>query len=304
MQTDSRIRNLKYYIVKSCAGKEVQEAHVEKSGLSVGNYKDHEFALVDAQPDSDGAHLFVSQRGRKFKNDKPLPQMALISTVNDGEGMKLAYNGHSIGLPYDRNKGRELTVRIFEDVCPGAVDQGDELAEWFEEITGFPVRLVKASGNFSRRARQNYMQSDNPLRFQDGYPVHWFPIESVQELSQKSGEDISWQKFRPQIVAEGMPPQYEHQVLMGYAGEVQFKNAKPCERCRIPLIDQGTGKINKREPSYTLTKYKTWINIYGKGVVIFGENMLPLSEGTIRVGDPVRIVSRRQPSLVYGAKPS
>src|SRR3989344_5960287 len=204
-----KIRNIKYYPIKSCAGIEVQEAYVEKSGLVVGNYKDHEFALVDAQSADDGAHLFVSQRGRKPKGDKPLTQMAMITTVPDSDGMKLTYDGHSIDLPYDRNNGRELTVRVFADACPGAVDQGDDLAAWFTEIMGFPVRLVKASGNFSRMSRQNYMRSDNPLRFQDGYPVHWFSIESLNELSEKAGVQVEWQRFRPQVVVEGMPAQYE-----------------------------------------------------------------------------------------------
>ncbi len=302
MEMNPKVRNLKYYPIKSCAGIEVQEARIEMAGLAVRNYKDHEFAVVDAQPDTEGVHLFVSQRGKRHKGDKPIPQMALIRPEPDDDGIRLTYASSSIDLPYDKNTGREFTVRVFDDVCHGAVDQGDETAKWLSDVIGFNVRLVKAVGSFNRMSRQNYMLNDNPLRFQDGYPIHWFPIESVNELSEKAGEAVQWQRFRPQIVAEGMSPQYEHQVRTGYLGDVSFIDPKPCERCTIPLVDQETGKVSKKEPNHTLATYKQWKNIYGDNSVIFGENMLPCREGTIRVGDTIGIVEMRNPPLAYGER--
>ena len=45
-----------------------------------------------------------------------------------------------------------------------------------------------------------------------------------------------------------------------------------------------------------------WRNVYGENAIIFGENMLPLREGLIRVGDRMRIAGRRHPPPAYGAR--
>ncbi len=306
-----RVAKIKWYPVKSLGGLEVDSAYLTKSGLAVGRYKDHEFMLVHAEPDPNGANYFVTQRGDRPENRPLLPQLALVKPVQDSDGLKLTYDGSSLDLPYDRNKGRELTVQIWDGILPGAVDQGDELAKWFGDVAGFPVRLVKAAGSFSRNARQNYMKNDNTLQFQDSYPVHWFSMESVNDLSRRardtdanaSTHSIEWQRFRPQIVVEGVPePGYEHKILLGKINGIAFKNAKPCDRCRVPLIDQETGEISRKEPTRTLLTYKAWVNRDGKEVLIFGENMLPRAEGEIAVGDPVSFDLFRDPPIQYGVR--
>jgi uncharacterized protein YcbX len=52
----------------------------------------------------------------------------------------------------------------------------------------------------------------------------------------------------------------------------------------VTTTDQGTGERG-REPLYSLGRHR---RLGGK--LVFGQNLVPLSGGTIRVGDPVRIL--------------
>ena len=61
----------------------------------------------------------------------------------------------------------------------------------------------------------------------------------------------------------------------------------------------GYGK-NGIEPHLTLSQYKKWKDQRGNLKVIFGENMLPLGEGRISVGDTITVTSYRNSPLVYG----
>ena len=147
------------------------------------------------------------------------------------------------------------------------------------------------------------MENDNPLRFQDGYPIHWFSRESCKELSEAAGEHIPWQSFRPQIVVYDMPPQYEHKLFEGTLSGIRFIDPKPCDRCPITLVNPITGEIRKsKEPLRSLSKYKKWRNQNGELKVIFGENMLPLAEGVISIGDEMQVRTLRDPPLIYSSE--
>ena len=62
---------------------------------------------------------------------------------------------------------------------------------------------------------------------------------------------------------------------------------KPCTRCVITTTDQETGERG-REPLRTLATYRT-----GDGGLLFGQNCVPRTVGTLSVGDPVEVVESR-----------
>mgnify|MGYP001601531568 CR=1 FL=1 len=301
-QETPRIKHLVIYPVKSTAGIEVPNATLTEDGLVIGQYKDHQFMIVRAEADESGIYNFITQRDKRNKEDNPqgLSALALVKPRFIDDVLELTWRYESpITVPNDRNHGKELPVRIWDDTCY-AVDQGDGLAKWLSDHLGLPVRLVKAEGSFSRMSRQNYVANTNPVRFQDGYPIHWFAIESVDELSQLAGQNIPWQSFRPQIVTEGTQPQFEHKIYSGQIAGIPFIDPKPCDRCPVTLVNQETGEVRKKEPLQSLSKYKRWRNRDGDLKVIFGENMLPLGRGTITIGDELVVSNYRNPQLVYG----
>ncbi len=311
MIQEARIRNIAFYLIKSCAGLEVDRARLTRSGLVVNGYSDHQFMVVSDDPrfieankdKEKGVYNFVTQRDRRSREDsgQGLSVMALVKPELAEDQIRLSWNYQDhIWLPPNK-EGEVLTVKVWDDVCQ-ALDQGDQYAQWFSDHLGMHVRLAKAMGPFSRKARQDYVRNGNDVKFHDAYPVLWFSGESITELSERAGEDIPWTRFRPQVVVKGVEPQYEHRVQSGEISGIQFLNAKPCDRCPIIQVDQESGVVSGKDPWHTLLQYKKWRKPNGNVKPIFGENMLPLGEGEISIGDPFVVTSLRDPPLVYGTE--
>lgn len=307
------IRNIRAYPMKGAAGIDVDTTRLGGHGLHIGKYLDHEYMAVRAEPDADGYHHFVTQRHRRHDGDpaQSLSVMARIKPQLDvslpDDTLQLTWDGaEPLPLYHDQRTGQQLPVRIWNDY-PIAVDQGEDAAEWLSDHLETPLRLVRATSPFDRRAGQGYQVNDNPISFQDGYPIHWFSAESLDELSQRAGQDIPWERFRPQFVVEGMEPGQEHTVAEGviesrlYHQYISFTGPKPCTRCPVPRVDQDTGELNELNPLTVLSQYRGWRDRHGKRTVIFGENMLPLSTafGTVSVGDTIKITKVRDPPLEY-----
>ncbi|RJQ29980.1 MOSC domain-containing protein [Candidatus Parcubacteria bacterium] len=295
-----QIDHISFHPIKSAGAVEVQEAMLTKEGIA----GDRQFMIVRAVPDENGVFHFVTQRDKRDKTDK-LQGLAILSQIKpqfDGDSLYLTWAGSdAVEVPMDANAGQEIPVQIWDDVV-SAVDQGDRLAEWLSDHLQLSTRLVKAAGSFHRDARKNYVPNDNTVRFQDGYPVHWFFQESVDELSQLAGETVPWQSFRPNLVAGGSPAQTEHILYAGEVAGIPFIDPKPCDRCPVTNVDQSTGEVKNGRALTHLAKYKRWRKNTGEQAVIFGENMLPQGEGKISVGDEIVLTERRDPPLIYGSK--
>jgi len=261
---------------------------------------DREYMVVKEETGADGVRRFLTQRDQRHREEaKPqsLAILALIKPAMRKGTLTLTWKGSDpITLAHDHSAGDELSVLIHKEVVT-VVDQGESVALWLSEHLGLKVRLVKAGGSFHMLARQNYMANTNQIRFQDAYPIHWVMQESVDELSTVVGHEIPWTRFRPNIVGEGGEPQVEHEILEGKIGEVSFLQPKPCTRCPVTTVDQDEGEKRGTEPLTSLSSYKRWDRTRE---AIFGENILPLRSGLIKVGDDISEVLGRNPPLVYG----
>lgn len=293
-----RVSRISIYPVKGCRRVELQSAEVTPSGLA----GDREYMIVRETPDENGLHHFVTQRDKRYRTEgtpQSLAIMALIHPETSSGVLRLTWRGSDpVTVNQHEEEGqRQLRVKIHRDIV-SAEDMGDDAANWLSEHLDLKVRLVRASGEFRRLASQVYLKNENPVRFQDAYPVHWVMKESLDELSRTAGMTIPWTRFRPNIVAEGGAPSIEHQVNEGEMGEVNFIQPKPCTRCPITTVDQDLGQKKGTEPLKSLATYKRWQKTREP---IFGENMLPLRGGKIRIGDEIIQLSSRNPSLVYGS---
>ncbi len=271
----ARIRHIALYPVKSCGRLEISEAVLTPSGLETSDgILDHEFMIVKGEVDRYNFHRFITQRDFKSKADRNrraegFNDLVFIKPQIQNGGLELTWNGqHPIKIPKESYSRNVMVVSI-----------------WLH--AGLAVEVP------------DYLANENPVRAQDGYPVHWFSVEDVEELSEKAEVEVPWTRFRPQIVVEGMPAQSVHQVFEGTISGVPFVDAKPCDRCQIPQIDQDTGEVTNIKPLSILKKYKRWVKNEGDTGYIFGENMLPLGTGRIAVGDELVVTSHRNPPLVY-----
>ena len=95
-------------------------------------------------------------------------------------------------------------------------------------------------------------------------------------------------RFRPNIVVEGAEAFAEDHWGQIRIGSAVFEAVKNCTRCIITTIDQQSGEKTGKEPLKTLATYRN----SEKGV-LFGENLLVVKPGKIKVGDEVELLGSR-----------
>ncbi len=67
-------------------------------------------------------------------------------------------------------------------------------------------------------------------------------------------------------------------------------NWKPCERCILTTVDPKTGTMAPdKEPLKSLSLFRA----NESGGVFFGQNMVALNEGSIRLGDKVEVLETK-----------
>lgn len=95
---------------------------------------------------------------------------------------------------------------------------------------------------------------------------------------------VPMNRFRPNVVVEGTRPWAEDRWRRIRIGTVTFRVVKPCGRCLVTTIDQTTAERG-RQPLAMLGRRRR----IGQQLV-FGQNMIPDTPGTIRIGDQIRIL--------------
>lgn len=296
-----KISKLAYTPVKSTALCEVSTLRITPYGIE----GDREWVIVQAVPNEHGVHRWISHRDRRNHKDT-LQSLGIIARIQPhltSDTLSLSFSEtHPILFSSEIDTGKKRTIQIWEDIIEGTVDQGDEVAAWLSDRLNHPVRLVKVVSGVKRPVSSKYFPNTHSIKGQDSYPLHWITQESLDDLSKRAKQQFSWKRFRPNIVVEGTPePGYEHRFFHGFFGALPIVNAKPCDRCSVPLVDQETGKrTTDGEPLKTLKTYKEWRKPSGNTCLIFGEMSLPERNGEIAVGQEVRVVDFRNPPLTYG----
>jgi uncharacterized protein YcbX len=182
-------------------------------------------------------------------------------------------------------QGEAREVAIWRDHV-GAIDQGDAIARWFTTFLGFRCRLVRQADEAVRLVDPTYATSPtDQVSFVDGYPLLLISEESLADLNARLEQPVPMQRFRPNVVVRGAPHAYAEDDWRDLCiGDVPHSGVKTCARCVIPHTDQLTPE-RRHEPLATLTSYRR----IERGVV-FGQNVIHHSRGTLRVGDPVSVL--------------
>lgn len=255
------LTQLSLYPIKSCGGLSLHEASIANSGLMSGLLHDRQWMVVDA------AGAYVTQR--------TCPQMARITPRLAGHMLEVSAPGQasteiSLTLP-DAESAR--TVQIWGDRVR-AYDCGDEVARWFSVALGMPCRLVRAPLNAQRNADSKWTGGvDAPTLFSDGFPILVISEASLADLNgrlmQQGRSALPMNRFRPNIVIDGIEAFDEDYAATIAIGDLVLKPVKPCPRCPIPSIDQVTGQIGP-DPLDILRTYR--VNTKVNGGITFGMN--------------------------------
>ncbi|MGK7874232.1 MAG: MOSC domain-containing protein [Xenococcaceae cyanobacterium] len=273
------------YPIKSCQGIKLELAEVTPKGFAW----DREFMLVD--------------RKGKFLTQRQYPNLARIQVQISGDIISLSAGDTNLKPLIFKSTltGLEIEVDIWRDQTI-AIDQGDEVAEWFQRALQLNLeqkcRLVRQSPKYIRPIDKKYaVREDEPVSFADGYPFLITSTASLVELNRRirefhkdNNQEVPMNRFRPNIVVNTSEPFIEGEWKLISIGGVKFAVVKPCSRCIITTTDQFTGKRNNlREPLRTLSTFRQFSN----RDIMFGENMIPRTTGVVRVGDKVQILEMK-----------
>jgi uncharacterized protein YcbX len=192
--------------------------------------------------------------------------------------------------------GEWMEVRVHEDrfKAPAGSQEADR---WFSSFLGVSCRLVFFPQEVVRPVDPGFAQG-HTVGFADGYPIHLTSRESLDDLNGRLSRNTNMSRYRPNLVVAGGAPWEEDEWRVLRIGEAVFRLVKPCARCTVTTVHQGTG-IRGREPLRTLRGFRAL-----GGKVYFGQNLVVEESGRFRVGSDVHIVEKgaRRPMLPRGAK--
>jgi uncharacterized protein len=264
------IAELNIYPVKSCRGIALTTARVTERGFE----HDREWLIVG--PDG----RFITQREDA--------RLALIVPRLTATSLELSAPGcGALTLPGDMH-GPVVEVTCWKDRC-SAFDAGGEAAQWLTEYLGTPHRLVRFDPRHERRSDPAWTRGLTALnRFSDGFPWLLISRASLDDLNGRLAEAIPMNRFRPNIVIDGVSAYGEDETLDFFSSTVRLRAVKPCGRCIIPTTNQLTAQ-RSTEPLQTLRSYRFNRDLQR---VTFGQNLV-LVEGSgneLRVGDELQLI--------------
>lgn len=260
-----QITQLYIYPVKSLGGKRLEESDVSDRGLAL----DRRWLLVDHE------NVFITQRKYpELSRFQPSIQEGKL-TITDKQ------SGRSVTLPEIGSGVEREPVRVWDDIFP-AVEVQREVSDWFSELLKMPVRLMYQPDESHRKVNKKYAVSgDEIVSAADGYPVLMISESSLEELNDRMELKVEMSRFRPNIVISGIAAHEEDQLGEVAIGTAVLKGVKPCGRCLMVDRDAETGQVSG-EVLKTLSAYRKAGNS-----VNFGQNLLVIKEGKIKVGDEV-----------------
>lgn len=275
-----RVAALFRYPLKSGAGVRCPSVSLDRFGVR----DDRRWMLVDplaGQP--------ITQR--------EIPKLARLEARRSANGLELRWSGPSpageasidgqrLQVEEPPRNNCRLPVTIWGDTVhlPIAADAAND---WITASLGREARIAFMPDDVERPVNPRYARAEDRTTLTDGYPLHLIGSGSMEDLNDRLDEPVGVERFRPNLLIDGPPPFDEDDWGEVRVGGCKLRVVKPCPRCSVTTVDPATGERGV-EPLRTLSTYRK-----REGGVMFGQNALHDGEGTIRVGDPVEVLSRR-----------
>ena len=269
---------------------------------------------------NDSTHRFLTQR--------QCPSLAtVVATLEDNYTTLVLVNKNSkaIRIPIADKTGKSLRAGIWDEQVL-VQDMGDEAAKFLQiivnqdkqccvgdegEATGGSgslyrdIRLVQQSSEDVRKCNDTYTPAASrstisgdppPVALTDGFPILIANQASLDQVNEKliaaNKPTIPMSRFRPNIVVRTPNAFDEDSWKLVAIGDQLFAVVKACPRCKQSCTDQETGQVTT-EP---VTIMKSFRNLGESNEdVFFAQNAIPLTHGTVRVGDSVRVLQQGDP---------
>ena len=246
----ARLAGLYRYPLKSGRGESLATAQLGDAGI-VG---DRRWMLV--RPDG----RFLTQREH--------PRLALLQARHLDEALQLEAPGLAALMA---RPGQPCEVQVWKDHVL-ARDAGDEVAGLLGDWLGAACRLVQfdpARPRYSEPQWTGGLRAENA--FSDGFPLLLVNRASLDDLSARAGRALPVERFRPNLLVDGLPAWAEDTLQRLVLGDIVLRLAKPCTRCSITTVDPLTGRFDGDEPLRTLRNFRHDARVGG---FTFGINTL------------------------------
>jgi hypothetical protein len=267
------ISGLFIYPIKSCAGTTLRHAQLATTGLR-----------------NDRRWMLVNEQGR-FVTQREQGRLALITPALRGDGLRIDAPGMTTLEVFGTSQARPCSVTVWKDQCQ-AYDEGAAASAWFSGFLEQPVRLVRFAEDQQRISSREWTGEVQALnQFSDGFPLLVISTASLADLNSRLQATLPMNRFRPNLVVDGLPAYGEDNVHELIAGEVRLRVVKPCTRCKITTTDQATGIAQGTEPINTLRSYRLDRVLRG---VTFGQNVIIVAGvgNQLQVGQPLLVTWR------------
>ncbi len=265
-----QVSQLYIFPIKSLGPLAVQEVVVEAQGFQ----GDRRFMLVDAQGN------FITQRTRPDLTRFQLQWHSAGYEVFDRlSGLKKLLNKRPSCLEH-------LHVSLWEDELR-VVEVGEGWSAWFSERLQEPVRLVMQVSDSPRIIADKYQTSgSNQSSFADSLPILLASASSYERVELEYGRSFDQQRFRANIIVSGSQAFEEDTWSEVSIHSVSLSGAKPCARCQLVNVEPSTGEVEKAGVLKALANFRQKDH-----KVYFGQQMVPIHLGKIRVGDELTVMT-------------
>ncbi len=271
-----KVSGLNIHPLKSGRAIRRDSVSVRRDGL----VDDRRFMIVD--PDGN----FITQR--------ELQVLAQVEAIPVRGGVHLAMQGNSLTVAFD--PARRMKVTVWDEPVDAAIADdvvNSALSGWLDR----PVKLAFMDDRADRKVGADWAGEAAPVGFADGFPVLVTTTASLADLNvtllAKGQEPVGMDRFRTNILIENDDPWEEDFWEAIDIGGIVFDLVKPCARCIMTTQDQVTGERIGGNPIQGLAEKRMSADRRVPGV-LFGWNAVARSEGTISLGDEMRVVTMRE----------
>ncbi|HEX8376953.1 MAG TPA: MOSC N-terminal beta barrel domain-containing protein [Pedobacter sp.] len=265
------VQDLYIYPIKSLGGIRLETAEALQRGFRF----DRRWMLVD--------------KNGKFITQRVEHQLALLTTQITDDKLQIYHKRspeNKLDIRLDQHFKSAIDVSIWDDSVE-AIHVNEEIDIWVSTVLNKPCKLVFMREDGLRPVSKADSFNDVHVSFADAFPYMLISQASLEDLNSRLAQPVPMNRFRPNLVISGTEAFEEDAWSEIKIGEVCFKVVKPCARCVLTTVDQETG-FKGVEPLQTLSKFRK-----AENKVLFGQNLVALNEGVIRVKDSVEIIRYR-----------
>lgn len=266
-----RVTGLFIYPVKSCRGIILPELNM----TTLGPRYDRQWMIVD--------------ENNSFLTLRTVSKLAEIKTAVQGNFLHLYAGTNKILLNFTEECEQIEDVTIWDDTFKAGIEN-KSINEALSDFLSKTVKLVRYQKQSFRDLKDGATGAVKETMFTDTRPVLLVNENSLIELNEKlklkNLQPSQIERFRANIIIDGISAYAEDEIKEVRIGNILFQNPKLCERCPVITQDIETGKVVSKETLQTLVEERKKM---GHTKVPFGVNLTPAETGVIKLGDPVMI---------------